>query len=312
MTTMAFYLGLDGGGTKTTCAVGDDRAVLGEATSGGSNILRVGEAEARRNLHGVIREACAAAGIKPGQIASACAGVAGLGAAQVTEGVRRIMTELILGEVELVGDMDIAMQAAFGAGPGVIVIAGTGSIAFARNERGDTARAGGWGFAIADEGSGQWIGRTAVRAALRAQDRGQPTDLLARIMQAWHASAHEDLVRMANASSPPNFAELFPAVLAAAEAGDRVAGVVLARAGRELADLAGDVLQRLWPEGGPVKVAMTGGVFRSSKTVERGFRDYLRAARPEVVVVPDVVEPVLGALSLARAARDAVGTARRR
>ncbi len=307
---MSFYLGIDGGGTKTTCVVGDEGSVLGRVTAGGSNILRVGEAEARRNLQAAMREACAAAGITPAQIKGACAGVAGLGAAQVTDGVRRIITEIIPGSVELVGDMDIAMQAAFDAGPGVIVIAGTGSIAFGRNEQGETARAGGWGFAISDEGSGQWIGRTAVRAALRAQDRGQSTTLRERIMQAWHVTSHEEVVRRANGSPPPNFAELFPAVLAAAEAGDSVAADVLARAGRELAELVADVLQRLWPAGGPVRVAMTGGVFRSSEIVSRTFREHLRGAQPSVTVMPDIVQPVMGALALARAGREA-GIARR-
>ncbi len=300
-TAVAFYLGLDGGGTKTTCLVGDDSCVLGRGSAAGCNILRVGESEARRNLHAAVREACTAAGIQPREIASTCAGVAGLGAAQVTEAARRIIAEIIGGELELVGDMDVAMEASFGAGAGVIVIAGTGSIAFGRNERGDMARAGGWGFAISDEGSGQWIGRAAVRAALRSQDRGEASELLARIMQAWHVGSHEQVVARANSSPPPNFAELFPAVLAAATAGDRVSGEVLTRAGRELANLADDVLQRLWPTGAAGKVAMTGGVFRSSNDVRSAFLSSLYATHPAVAVAPEIVEPVMGALALARA-----------
>jgi len=114
----------------------------------------------------------------------------------------------------VVGDMEIALQAALGAGPGVIVIAGTGSIAYGRDAQGRTARAGGWGFAISDEGSAHWIGRAAVATLLRSADEAadersvKPTSaLFCEMKSIWKVESFEQLARTAN--SMPDFAALF-------------------------------------------------------------------------------------------------------
>ena len=140
---MTYYLGIDGGGTKTTCAVGDETSLLATVVSGPSNITRVGERGARESLQQAIREACAAAGIEVRQIQRACIGAAGAGRAEVASAIRKIVEEIVPGEIEVVGDMPIALEAALGTGPGVIVVAGTGSFAYGRNRNGLTARAGG-------------------------------------------------------------------------------------------------------------------------------------------------------------------------
>ena len=151
-------------------------------------------------------------------------------------------------EIKVVGDMVIALEAAFGSGPGVIVIAGTGSIAYGRNAEGQTARAGGWGFAISDEGSGHWIGRTAVAAAIGAwdEDPGQNVRLDRVLLKSWRLETVEQLVPAANATPPPDFAALFPSVLSLADSGDRIARDVLAQAGAHLATLAATLLRRLF------------------------------------------------------------------
>src|SRR5580693_7738002 len=171
-----YVLGIDGGGTKTLCAVGDESKLLATATAGPSNVLRVGEAQARESLHQSVRQACAAAGITPAQVTNTCVGAAGAARPQVAETVRRILAEILPSTkapstINVVGDMQIGLEAAFGAGPGVLVIAGTGSIAYGRDAHGNTARAGGWGFAISDEGSAHWIGRAAAAALVRDMDR---------------------------------------------------------------------------------------------------------------------------------------------
>src|SRR5207237_10630491 len=106
-------------------------------------------------------------------------------------------------EIHVIGDNTIALQAACGGLPGAVVIAGTGSIAYARNEQGKEARAGGWGPAISDEGSGGWIGRRAVAQVMRVCDRRQRPPLLFSLLQAWQAKSAEDLVRIANETPPP-------------------------------------------------------------------------------------------------------------
>ncbi len=305
---MAYYLGIDGGGSKTRCAVGDESALLATVAAGPSNITRVGEARARESLHQAIHEACAAAKIDPRQLRRACIGAAGAGREEIASIVRRIVAEVIPGEIEIVGDMRIALEAAFGAGPGVVVIAGTGSIAYGRNAKGSTARAGGWGFALSDEGSAHWIGRMAVATLLRVQDNDarlepEASPLFNELKAAWKLDSLEQLVRTAN--STPDFAALFPAVQSAASAGDAVAQRILAQAGAELAQLASIVIRRLFPELPPpsssaVPLAIVGGVFRHAPRVRELFYNEVRSVYSNVVLNPEVIEPVHGALQRAR------------
>ena len=154
-------------------------------------MIRVGEARARESLAAAIAQACTVANLSPSQIGSVCVGLAGAARPEISEVVRGTISELLpgksTGRSESVGDTVIALEAAFGNGPGVIVIAGTGSIAYGRNREGQTARAGGWGFAISDEGSGHWIGRTAAAAAIGAWDEnpeqnGRLIDTLLKVL----------------------------------------------------------------------------------------------------------------------------------
>lgn len=299
---MGIFLGIDGGGSQTACAIGDETSLLGSGSGDGSNVIRVGEAQARKSLASAIHQACAAAKITPKQIKRTCIGVAGGARPETTEIVRRILSELVSGEIEVVGDMVIAMEAASDGGPGVVVIAGTGSIAYGRNAAGQMARAGGWGFAISDEGSGHWIGRAAVTTVMRVCDEGQNGGLLENIMKVWGVITREQMIVVSNASPPPDFAGLFPAVLAAADAGDPSAHDILARAGVELATLAGIVISRLFADADSAPVAMSGGVFRNSAMIRQVFYNRLRLECPKAVVNADLVDPVQGALSLARRA----------
>ncbi len=297
---MAFYLGIDGGGTKTTCVVADDTVVLGSATSGGSNVTRHGDARAREALHAAVKAACASAKIEAGQIESACAGLSGAGRPEVRDAVAGMMRELLHGRILVLTDLETTLQAAFGDGPGVVTISGTGSIAYGRDARGLTARAGGWGLAISDEGSGQWVGRRAVSAVLGAKDAGEDPPLLETILRLWKLTSLDELVRRANASPPPDFSSLFRPVVDAASAGDLLARQLLEQAGSELAVLARNVIRRLFADGDSVPVAMSGGVFRQSEQVRKVFYNKLTAEFPRASVNLTVVEPVKGALELAR------------
>jgi glucosamine kinase len=309
---VAYYLGIDGGGSKTTCAVGDEVALLAKVTAGPSNVTRVGETRARETLQKVIREACAAARISPQQVQRACIGAAGAGREEIAAAVHNFVAEIIPGEIGVVGDMQIARAAAFGEGQGVIVIAGTGSIAYGLDARGRTARAGGWGFTISDEGSAHWIGAAAVSALLRVIDQSEDAQataeaslLFGEMKAAWGLLSLDELASAANAGS--RFAKLFPAILNSAAAGDTLAQRVLAQAGIELAQLATIVVRRLFPEDNgnlpAALLAMAGGVFRHSPTVREVFRDELRKLDPRLEVNPQVVDPVLGALRMARAGK---------
>jgi glucosamine kinase len=319
---MAYYLGIDGGGTKTRCVLGDETMVLATAMSGGSNIVRLGETQARGAVHTAVRQVCATANISPAQISAICIGAAGAARPEIAAKIRTILVELIseiapeiaLTKIEVVGDMTIALEAAFGTGPGVIAIAGTGSIVFGRDANGHTARAGGWGFAISDEGSGHWIGRRAISAILSAHDQGLETALTAMVLQAWKLNTLDELVQQANSTPPPDFPRLFPIVLHAADEGDSIARDLLTDAGANLAALAAIVVRRLAPDCpaailpvsmlsvATLPVAMTGSVFRQSPDVRQVFYNTLQTNLPGLDVRQDIVDPIEGALARARAA----------
>ena len=276
--------------------------------TGGSNIVRLGEQQAREALHTAIRQACITAKISPSQIRAVCIGAAGAGRPETAAKIRGILEELIPGipreKIEVAGDAVIALEAAFGAGSGVIAIAGTGSIVYGRDATGNVARAGGWGFAISDEGSGHWIGRRAIALAMTARDEGLETALTDGILQAWKFNTIDELVQRANATPPPDFPPLFRAVLHAAEEGDAIAGELLVDAGTRLAALAAIVVRRLAPAApltiAALPIAMTGSVFRQSHQVRQIFYDTLQKNFPGIDVRPDLVDPVEGALDRAK------------
>jgi N-acetylglucosamine kinase-like BadF-type ATPase len=307
--TVPYYLGIDGGGTKTSCVVGDESQVLATATAGPSNIVRVGEVVARESLQQSVRQACAAAGITPAQIERTCVGASGAARPDLAAIVRGALAEILSTPIDVVGDIQTTLEAAFGGGAGVIVIAGTGSSAYGRDRQGKTMRAGGWGFAIGDEGSAHWIGRAAVSAVLRAADprdgssmnsaKLQDSPLGTALGKAWGVTSLDDLARAANSNPPPDFAALFPAVVASQGANEDLSARVLAGAGRELAQVVAVVARRLFAKGETVPVAMTGGVFRHAALVREVFYNELRALDPRTEINPQVVDPVEGALRMA-------------
>src|SRR5207245_692910 len=252
-----------------------------------------------------------------------CIGAAGASNSEVARMLHAALAEILPTAIDVVVDTQIALQAAFGGGPGIIVIAGTGSIAYGRNAQGSAARAGGWGFAISDEGSAHWIGRTAITAILHAhdfdsEDAGLRTAglhsesgslLLDCILKTWNARSLEDVARTANSIPPPDFAALFPATLASAEAGDELARDVLTAAGGALARIASAVIRRLFPVAEGVPLAMVGGVFRHAPQVRSVFYNELRKLETRVQLTPEVVDPVQGALNLAREASSPPGKA---
>jgi N-acetylglucosamine kinase-like BadF-type ATPase len=298
---VTYFLGIDGGGSKTTAVIADENSVLGRATAGASNMTRVGQEQARASIQQAVRDACAVAKINSSQVQYTCIGASGGGRPAVSEELHSILTEIVGGSIEVVGDTLITLDAAFPGEAGIIVIAGTGSIAFGRNARGQTARAGGWGFAISDEGSGYWIGRAAVSAVFRAVDESLETELTKRVFSAWNVAEINQLVPLANASPAPDFAALFPLVVTAADQGDALARLILTQAGHELARLARSVGARLFPAGEVVRMAMSGGVFTNSLMVRQAFMGSFHSQGTMLSILPQPVDPVDGALARARA-----------
>jgi len=295
---MPLYLGIDAGGTKTDCAVSNGAELLGQATGASCKLARVGKDRGKENLQAVIRQATDTAHVDAGKIQHVCIGMAGASLAEAVHWAQQTIRELIPeSTIYVAGDHVIAHRAAFGTSPGVLVISGTGSIAFGRNQNGETARAGGWGPNVSDEGSAFWVGREAVTAALHAFDFGESNGLLATIADCWKV-APEEVIRLAN-SSEPRFPELAGPVVSAAEQGDASARAITDRAGKALASLASAVINRLWPDGGIVPVALAGGVLQGSPLVRQAFREAMKTEQPQAAVSFAFVRPVLGALEIA-------------
>ena len=296
---MSLYLGIDAGGTKTEAAVSNGAELLGQAIAPTSKIARVGEEQARQNMQQAILRACEAAKVSPKAINQVCVGISGASVAGVKAWTERVIHELVPGEIRVSGDQSIAHRAAFGTMPGVLVLAGTGSFAYGRNEKGEIARAGGWGPGISDEGSAYWIGCEALAIALRLHDRAAKNGLLSRISELWGAGSLEDVIRIANTEPAAKFAELAETVATMAEKGDTTAQTITTRAGKELAALTNIVITRLWPPDTVVRVAMAGGVLQGSALVRRAFQEALQTEYPKAAVSFAYVRPVLGALAMA-------------
>src|SRR5690242_21044634 len=216
---MALYLGIDAGGTKTECALSNGAERLGQGSGPSCKLARVGKEVARANLHSVIELAAESARVLARDVQHVCIGMAGASMPEAVSWAQQTIREVVPNAtIYVAGDHVIAHRAAFGTSHGVLVISGTGSIAFGRNQHGETARAGGWGPHVSDEGSAFWVGKEAVAAALHAYDRGGSNGMLPIIAQNWNV-APEAVVRLANASEP-RFADLAIPVVAAAEKGD--------------------------------------------------------------------------------------------
>jgi N-acetylglucosamine kinase-like BadF-type ATPase len=291
-------LGIDGGGTRTTAWLADERGkVLAKATAGPSNPLKVGFEACQREI---LRAARAAMRKVRGPIHVVAAGVAGSRRKPVHRRLLLWLRRNIPARHHLLtSDAAIALGAALGNSPGIIVISGTGSIAYARDERGRVLRAGGWGTLYDDAGSGYDLGRRAIAAALRDFDgRGPRTQLLAGVRA---ALGLKDITQVVwKPLAPHEIAALFPVVVEAAGRGDRAARSLCAQAGRDLADLVLALVRRLGWNRRVVPVVCAGGVFRSSAALRRSFGSSLRRGAPPATVLLLPTEPVAGALALAR------------
>jgi len=310
---MSFYLGIDAGGSKTECVLADETRVLARASTGTVKLMRVSEEEATARLRRMLEEVAAAAGVSLSEVSRSCFGLAGTSSATVRAWAQRAMGEIAGGELILCGDEEIALDAAFAGGPGILVVAGTGSNAIGRSASGETFGAGGWGPVLGDEGSGTWIGLEAIRAALRAQDRiglrGVSTCLLREIERHWRVASLAELVALANrrgdaGGAAPDFAALAPVVARCAGQGDSLAAGVLERAGEELAGLVALVFHKMTAgAGGPgaeVGVAFTGSVLSEIAAVRTAMVARLEVSLPAARVREPAVDPLNGALWRAR------------
>lgn len=294
-------LGIDAGGTKTVCLLADEHgSIVSEARGPGANLHAAGELAVEKVLHEVMEQAIGDRPIVPDAIGL---GIAGVDRAREMRTVRAIMRRIgHKSRIVVVNDALIALVAGAKDAPGIVIIAGTGSIAYGRNAQGEAARAGGWGHMIGDEGSGYWIGREALAAVMRASDgRGPATELTTGILANLQVDDESQLPRIVYDREVPRMtvAALGPIVQAVADQGDAVAKGILERAADELVMAARSVATRLEMRGDAFTFYLAGGVFRVVPwlvdVLPRGLVEV--APRSQVQVLQE--EPAVGAVWLA-------------
>lgn len=298
-------LGVDGGGSKTQAVILDvDQRIIGEGTAGPSNPLRVGVARAAAAVREAIDKACAEAQVRREDIRAAQIGLAGARRKELSALIREALSNLGIGDIEVVSDADIALYGATNGAPGVVVIAGTGSICCGINARGKRNCAGGWGPVAGDEGGGAWLARRALRAIAHASDgRGPKTSLMAAACSYFHVTTPEDLSTAIYAPTITNerLAGFGKQVIEAAKVKDPVAREIIAEAGDELGLAVAAVIRNLKLETEVFQVAYVGGVFAAGGELVLGpMRERIKELAPRAFLAPPRISPPVAAALMAR------------
>lgn len=299
-----FFVGVDGGGTKTRAVVMDGAGrIIGEGLAGPSNPLRVGVASAASAVRAAIEAACEAANVSRVDIASAEIGLAGVRRrAHLRVSMREALCGLGIESLNVVSDADIALFGATAGRPGLVVIAGTGSNCCGINKNGRRACAGGWGPVAGDEGGGSWIARQALQAIAQATDeRGEPTKLIEAAYLYFGATNPDELATAIYAPSVTHdrLAGFCKYVIETAQAGDKIAHEIVTRAGRELGVAAVTVIRRLGMKSERFQVAFVGGVFAAGEMILAPLREEIERIAPQAFLAPPVLAPAVAAAQMA-------------
>jgi N-acetylglucosamine kinase-like BadF-type ATPase len=297
-------LGIDAGGTKTVCLLADERGrVLAEARGSGANLQASGELEVEKVLHGIMDHALGDRDVRPDAI---CLGIAGVDRPSDAAAVQGIMRRIgFKTRVLVVNDALIALAAGAGDAPGVVIVAGTGSIAYGRDGNGRAARAGGWGYLFGDEGGGFWIGRAAIAAVVRQYDgRGPATLLTDFVLTEMKLTSPTEVIHAVYDDGLPrrSIADIASVVQRAVDAGDAVAADILDRAASELAGAGASVIERLNMRGDAFQIVLSGGIFAGIPALVPDVTARLMEVAPRSRIHLLDVEPATGAVRLALAA----------
>lgn len=261
---MGYVVGVDGGGTRTTLVIADRAGRELTRREGPPGLVDPRNPLASAQMIAALaRSSIAEAGLTL-PAAALCAGLAGVGHAAEHDAVQQALeAAAVARRVLLVSDGEIALEGALGSEPGILLIAGTGSIAYGRGEDGRVLRCGGWGMVLGDEGSGYWAGRSALRAALCSLDgRGPVTRLLDALVSETGAGEPDGLPPWAGRAGKAEIARLTTTVISIAESGDDVAMRILRDAAADLGAHAFALRERLAPWSGPSRIVLHGGVTR--------------------------------------------------
>jgi glucosamine kinase len=301
---MSFFLALDVGGTKTDYVLADETRELARVRTGTIKRMRVDAVTACRNLEAAFSELSARTGISMKQVTRTCVGTAGETVPLVKDWLRESIGARVGGGLLILGDVEIALEAAFPGRAGVLVMAGTGSNVVGRTIAGELISAGGWGPALADQGSGHLIGHESLRAIFLAKDEERETLLLPAVLDFWQLSSLDHLVEYANALPAPDFSTLTGVVLSCADQGDEIASALLRKQGEDLGYLVRLVIRRLrrasTEPGWTPPIAYTGSILENIPPVRDALMAAVQREFPAVQAPEKGVDPIDGALWRAR------------
>ena len=298
-----YVCGVDGGGSKTHAIVAraDDGSIVAEAEGSGSAVAPGHAPESARTIASTVAAALDKLDDSDKTLSLLVVGVAGVGRKDEREHLAAALDDLdVAEEVIIETDAEIALEDAFSGGAGVILIAGTGSIAHGRSPAGARSRCGGWGPKIGDEGSGAWIGRRALGIVAAAHDgREPPTALTGAILTATQLNEPEELIPWAAAADARTLALLAPVVFSTA-ATDPRAKALVDLAAEELVLHVRALAQRLFgDERADVGVAFAGGLMKKSSPLRKRVEHRLRSAVPGAHIRSEPIIAARGAVKLA-------------
>jgi N-acetylglucosamine kinase-like BadF-type ATPase len=302
---MEYFLGFDGGGTKTECVLMDaDGQILAESRAGPSNPLRSGFERTFTALSEAATGALAARQLSENRVTGICAGIAGAGRADVVDRVEEFFRHAFPhAAVRVTTDLEIALETAAGSDAGLVLIAGTGSAAYGRNVDGKTARAGGEGPQKGDLGSAFDIGRRVWKMIVSGQGGlAQHNSLVDRIYETLGSGDPHAIAQRITENPDDVFPKLFPLVAEAAEMGDPSAREILTGAAGALARLAAVVVEKLDLVNESFILARVGGVFGKSSILDSAVDAQLARIAPKARIERLSISAARGAAEIARRA----------
>jgi len=301
---MAFFLAIDAGGTKTDYLLANESRTLARVRTGTIKRLRTDNETAALNLEEGLLKLTAASGVSMSAVNRTCIGTAGETVPLVADWLRSALARRVAGSLLLLGDVEIALDAAFKGGPGILVLAGTGSNVAGRTPAGTLSTCGGWGPMLADQGSGHAIGARALRSIFLAIDEGRETELQQAILNFWNLSSLEALIEFANQTPSPDVSRLTHLVFHCANRGDVIAREVLEFEGRQLGYLVRLLIRRMHSTPGSEffvpSLAFAGSIMEKVQPVRDAVIAEVHSEFPQTDAMLGVVDPIEGALLRAR------------
>ena len=310
---MKYFLGVDAGGTKTEFLLGDETTELARVQGGTIKRMKASEEAAASNLAGALNELSAISGIPMQSISRCCVGTAGETVPLVVDWLREAFGQMVGGELILLGDVEIALDAAFFGKRGVLALSGTGSNVAGRTANGKIDTAGGWGPAMADQGSGYFIGLEGLRRGFLAIDQRRVSSLLRSVQDHWELDSVGKLIEFANSNPAPDFSRLVPLIVRLAEQGDAIAMEVLETAGVDLAYLVSLVIENVRSDEAVHEefastrsqfqvpnIAVAGSILKHVPSVREAMTMSLQRQYPGIVILAAPADPCVGALWNAR------------